>query len=910
MVQLPSGTVTFLFSDVEGSTQLLERHGAAMGVALARHHALFEETVERHGGAIFETVGDAVYAAFSRASAAVSAALDAHRALAAEDWGPIERLAVRIALHSGAVEQRGDHYFGAPLFRTARLQVLGYGEQTLLSGVTAGMSADALPAGASLRHLGTHRLKDLGQPEQVYQLVHPELRAEFPALKSLDAHPHNLPLQLSSFIGREAELGDLRQLLGKHRHVTLLGPGGIGKTRLALQAAAEAIDAFADGVFFVDLAAVRDPELAPGAIATSLGLREQPGQPIRATLAEHLGSRRLLLVLDNLEQLLPAAATTVAELLTEAPELRVLATSRATLRIRGEQEYSVPTLAAGDPRRLEDEPPPAVALFVERARAIRPDLAIDEESGPLIAAICARLDGLPLAIELAASRLRLFSLAALSERLKQRLPLLSGGARDLPERQRTLRAAIAWSEELLRGPEQRLFARLGVFVGGFTLEAAEAVAGADVGGDVLEALSALLEQSLVRQDEGVAGEPRYAMLETIREYALERLSAASEAEATRHAHGDYYLSLAERARAEIDGPKQQAWYRRLDQDVGNLRAAMDSSETTGLGEQLLRFGPALYPYWASRALLQDFRHWADEAGQRLHDATSRIQADALHAIAFARAVDGDLSTAETMYAHAATARRELGDLDGAASSLNNLGTIHLDRGNYAAAERFLRECLVIQPGSPEATVNLGECALQLGKDAEAQQLFVEALRIFRERGDEESEIYALSSLGRLALAQGDIEAASHLCADARRLNHIHGNQNWAHFIDMDEARLLMQTGQVSEAVALAIGALEYVHDLGVKQGKGTADALDLLAEAALRSGEPAVAGRLWGAVESFLQTSGFSLGPRRKAERSELIDDLATMTSLPSLTEGLIQGRSLGIESAVRLVRATLGPAA
>lgn len=449
MAGLPSGTVTFLFSDVEGSTQLLERHGAAMGSALARHHELFEQVVEGHGGTIFETVGDAVYAAFTDAGAAATAALDAQRALASEDWGPIGRMAVRIAIHTGTVERRGDHYFGPALFRVARLQALASGEQTLLSGVTAGLAGEALPTGASLRDLGTHRLKDLGEPEQVYQLMHPELRPEFPAVKSLDSHPHNLPLQLSSFVGREAEVAELAQLRAQHRLVTLLGPGGIGKTRLALQVAADVLDAVPDGVFFVDLAPVRDPELVPGAVATSLGLRAQPSEPIIRTLAQHLSSKTLLLVLDNLEQLLPVAAVTVTELLTEAPGLSVLATSRVPLRIRGEREYAVPSLAAGAPGSLDAAPPPAVVLFVERARAIGAELVIDAQTGPLIADICMRLDGLPLAIELAATRLRLLSLGALRDRLRDRLPLLTGGARDLPERQQTLRAAIAWSEDLL-----------------------------------------------------------------------------------------------------------------------------------------------------------------------------------------------------------------------------------------------------------------------------------------------------------------------------------------------------------------------------------------------------------------------------------------------------------------------------
>ena len=904
MGEMPSGTVTFLFSDVEGSTQLLERHGAAMGRALGRHHELFEQIAEHQGGAIFETVGDAVYAAFGNASSAVAAALDAQRALAAEDWGPIGRLAVRIALHTGTVQRRGDHYFGPALFRVARLQALGYGEQTLLSAVTAGLAADALPADASLRDLGTHRLKDLGEPEHVYQLVHPELRAEFPALKSLGAHPHNLPVQLSSFVGREAEVAELGQLLGQYRLVTLLGPGGIGKTRLALQVAAEQLEAFPDGVFFVDLAPVRDPELVPGAIATSLGLREQPGQPISATLVEHLASRQVLLVLDNLEQLLPPVAHSVAELLAAGPHVRLIATSRAPLRVRGEQEFTVETLSAGDPRRLEDQPPAAVALFVERARAIRPDLAIDQETGPLIAAICGRLDGLPLAIELAAARLRLFSLTALSARLEHSLPLLIGGATDLPERQRTLNATIAWSEQLLNEAEARIFARLGVFVGGFTLEAAEAVAGPDLA-RVLDALSVLLEQSLLRLVDAVAGEPRYAMLQTIREYALERLADRQEAEGLREAHADHYLLLSERARSELDGPEQQAWYRRLDQDLGNVRAGVAWAEVAQSGDQLLRFGAALYPYWASRALFEEFRRWAAAAAPRLQVGSGLNRGKALHAIAFIRAVDGELDSAEALYEQAATLRREAGDLEGALGSLNNLGTIFLARGNVDAAEQVFRNCISMQPGSAEATVNLGECAFQLARNAEAEQLFVEALRLFRERGDEESEVYTLGCLCRLAMARGEIEQATDFLAEARRLNEEHGNLHVAHYLNLDEARLLMRTGGVARAARVALGTLKFVNELGDKAE--TADALDLLAEASMRMGDAAVAGQLWGAVDSLLASSASSLGPRRTFERSELIRVIEAPAMMAGFNEALVRGQALDVASALTLAHLTFG---
>ncbi|MBA3689539.1 MAG: adenylate/guanylate cyclase domain-containing protein, partial [Chloroflexi bacterium] len=597
---LPAGTVTFLFSDVEGSTQLLERHGEMMGEALSRHHDLFEQVVEQHQGAIFETVGDAVYAAFARPQDAVAAALNAHRALAAEDWGPIGRIAVRIAVHTGAVERRGDHYFGPALFRCARLQVLGYGEQTLLSGVTARLVGDALPQGASLRDLGRHRLKDLGEPEQVHQLVHADLRGDFPALKSLDTHPHNLPLALSSFIGREKELHALDELLDAQRLVTLIGPGGIGKTRLALQVAAEQIERHPDGVFLVDLAPLRDAALVAGTISSTLGLLEQAGQSISTTLHEHLKSRRLLLVLDNVEQLLPMAAPAVADLLATGAGLHILATSRAPLRLRGEHEYRVPPLGAGEPDQLEATPPPAVALFLERARAVRSDLVVDAKTGPLIADICERLDGLPLAIELAAARLRLLSLPALRERLAQRLPLLTAGSRDSPERQQTLRATIAWSEELLTPPQQRLFARLGAFVGTFSLEGVELVSAADSDGVVLDELSSLVEHSLVRHVDDPTGAPRYTMLETIREYAFERLEAYGEAADIRDRLAAYLVNLAEITEPRLTTAEQTEALRQLDLELDDVRAALSWLRVRGDVQQLGRLAAALARYCTHR----------------------------------------------------------------------------------------------------------------------------------------------------------------------------------------------------------------------------------------------------------------------------------------------------------------------
>jgi predicted ATPase/class 3 adenylate cyclase len=577
MAELPEGTVTFLFSDVEGSARLLERHGSAMGEALAIHHRLFEEIVERHEGAVFETIGDAVYAAFSRPADAVAAALGVQRALATTDWGAIGRLAVRIAVHTGQVERRGEHYFGNALFRAARLQAIGYGEQTLLSGITATLVADALPDGASLRDLGSHRLKDLGRPERIHQLVHRSLRDAFPALKSLDAHPHNLPLQLSSFVGRERELAGVGELLDEHRLVTLRGPGGIGKTRLALQVAAERLERHQHGAWFVDLGALSDPEFVPSAIATSLGLRELSGEPLARTLAEHLATRQALLILDNMEQLLPAAGMSVTDLLAAAPELRVLVTSRVPLRVRGEQEYAVQGLSSGDPARKDSEAPPAATLFLERARGIGQDIEVDDESGPLIAEICTRCDGLPLAIELAAARLRVFSLRQLRDRLAERLELLAGGAHDLPARHRTLRSAVAWSVDLLPEAARRLFAQLGIFVGGFSLEAVEAVAITDSQSKTHELLDELLVHSLIRRLDGGGGdggeEPRFAMLETIREFAAERLAELEEGELIRERHAQWLADLFQRSLAQWPRPDHDA-FTRLASDLDNLRAAL------------------------------------------------------------------------------------------------------------------------------------------------------------------------------------------------------------------------------------------------------------------------------------------------------------------------------------------------
>src|SRR5215218_2543278 len=594
----PTGTVTFLFTDIEGSTGLWERDSSAMQAALARHEEILHSAIGAHRGYVFKTVGDAFCAAFPTAPEALEAALYAQRALFAEEWPKeIGQLRVRMALHTGAAEARGGDYFGPPLNRVARLLSAAQGGQVLFSVATQELVRDQLPTGAELRDLGEHRLKDLIRPEWIFQLVARGLPAEFPPLRTLEGRLNNLPLQVTPLVGRERVVDEVRRRLLRPelRLLTLSGPGGIGKTRLALQAAAELLDEFQDGVFFVPLATVTDPQLVVSAVMGTLGVREVGDLSLVETLKRYLRDKQMLLVLDNFEQVL-AAAPVVTELL-EAPRLKVLTTSRTALRLYGEQEYAVPPLAVPDTGRLPEPEAlshyDAVKLFIERAEAAKADFSITNENAPAVAEICARLDGLPLAIELAAARVKLLPPRAMLGRLGRRLKLLSGGARDLPERQRTLRGAIEWSHTLLEEGEKTLFARLAIFSGGRTLEAIEAVCDAqgDLPMDAFDGVSSLVDKSLLRQEEGPEGEPRFMMLETIHEYAREKLRESGEAEEIGHAHARHFLGLAEEA--ELTGPEQAWWLERLEAEHDNLRTTLARTRRPGVGTQVGRRAPVL-----------------------------------------------------------------------------------------------------------------------------------------------------------------------------------------------------------------------------------------------------------------------------------------------------------------------------
>jgi len=872
--QIPTGTVTLLFTDIEGSTRLWEAEPDAMAVALRLHDDILRGSIERAGGFVFKTVGDAFHATFSTAEAALDAVLAAQRALVDAEWPTSRPIRVRMGLHTGACEERDRDYFGPAVNRVARLESVAHGGQVLLSGATAELLSEALlsgalPDGVTLRDLGAHRLRDLGRPEQVFQLEADFLPGTFPPLASLDNPdlPNNLPAQLSAFVGREHELAEVRSLTAAARLVTLTGSGGSGKTRLALQAAVELLDWALDGVWFADLAALTDGAQVPGAVAAALGLPDHSGSAALSSVLEVLAEQDTVILLDNCEHVIEDAARFCEQVIRYCPRVRFIATSREPLGIEGERVYRVPSMSL-PPRdaisAAELSGSDSVTLFVERAKSHEPGFVLDDAAAPLVATICRRLDGIPLALELAAARLSSMSLRHLSERLDQRFRLLTGGSRSALPRQQTLQATVDWSFDLLTTAERATMQRLSVFAGGFELEAAEAICTVDpVGGgagidaiDVMDLLGSLVDKSLVIT-ERAADSVRYRLLETVRQYAAQELfKSAGEAELTeiRNRHAEFYLRIGAEAGPALTGRRQGYWLRRLDAEWDNLRAVFGFLAAEGRTADIIRLGTALQRFAVSRAqpdVLSYLRAAvdADESGVTVAAASALVATAKL--LDMLRQADPNARTAARDYAERGLAMAEiLREPAIQARALGLLSELIFADGDLDRVRELAGEAIAIARTSGDLQLlgEMLECLVEAERSAPAiRELRAEALDCFRQSGDELLAAKELHTLYGLDLGEGKLELArSHLEAAIAAAEGL-GDEMYLYFFREDMAILLLMDGRPADALPLVRRCLQVARRAGIRL-----DVCEVLFGAACCAawqGDQLKAARLYGAAD-------------------------------------------------------------
>jgi predicted ATPase/class 3 adenylate cyclase len=894
---------TFLFTDIEGSTTALRRLGDGLyAQVLADHHALVRAGLAAHDGEEVDTQGDAFFAVFSSPRACVAAVLEIQRALAAHAWPAGEHVRVRMGIHTGEATRTATGLVGLEVHRAARLAGVAHGGQILVSETAAALVRDWLPPDAALTDLGVHRLKDLGRPERIFQLNADGLPAGFPPLRSLGnpALPNNLPAQPTTFIGRDTELAEVRALAGSAGLVTLTGAGGTGKTRLALQVAAELLDGTGDGVWLVELAAVTDADAVAPAISAALGISGPPGRPVLETLLDALVPQDILIVLDNCEHLIDACAKIADAILRRCPRVHLLATSREPLGIGGEAIYRVPSLSLPGPGDAGSSD--AVALFVDRATAQGVSLAPGDET--LIASICRRLDGLPLAIELAAARLRSLSLQGLHDRLDQRFRLLTGGSRAALARQQTLRATVDWSYSLLNGPEQLLLQCLSPFAEGFDLDAAEAVGGAvDIEVfDVAELLGSLVDKSLVVA-EPAGGALRYRLLETIRQFAAERLAETGADETVAAAHSRHYLSVAEAAAPHLTGPDQGTWLARLDTDHANLRraaghAAADPDGTT----QVLRFGVALQRYWMARSRPQEaltlLRPVLDRPEAR---ADPELFGRSLLIVALASR-DVDVAAARRLAEEAVELARQLDADRLLIDSLAALGSTSYfagqpEEGLPAAAEAVERARALGDDVVLAVSMSGYLLCLDLVDPARAEPLFAEAIACTQRSGDQLFASVLHNNAAVHALRAGDIPAArEHLDAAflakqaiGERDAHVLVNLGWVLRLD----------GDPDGARSRFEAALRISRRNGERSGLAY-PALGLACLAADR-GEWPRAAVLHGVAQAFLDRTGEPWQEPEASYRQQSLDQAKANLGHEQTEAAYARGLALSFEDALDL---------
>jgi predicted ATPase/class 3 adenylate cyclase len=835
---LPSGTLTYFLTDVEASTEMWEHEPDAMRDALARHDELIVAGVENHRGTVVRPrgEGDSRFAVFPRATDAVTAACSIQVGLQTEPWRTSRPLRVRMALHTGEADVRDGDYYGSAVNRCARLRALAHGGQILLSATTARLAQEGMTGKSGLRDLGLHHLKDLRQPEQVFQLTHPSLPAEFPALRSLESLPNNLPLQLTSFIGRENEMVQVKRCLETARLVTLTGSGGAGKTRLALQVAADAMDSYPDGTWLVELASVTDGSLVPRAVASVLQVTETRGNSLVTSILTCLSGKRVLLLLDNCEHLIQPCAELVETMLRASPTLRVMATSRESLAIAGEISWLVPSLTLPDPEAMQASGADAkalavrgeaVRLFVDRAVAAQPSFTLTDRNAAAVAQICRRLDGIPLAIELAAARVKALSVEQIAARLDDRFRFLTGGSRTALPRQQTLQALIDWSHSLLTDLERLLLRRLSVFLGGWTLAAAESICAGDglETSQILDLLSQLLNKSLVAV-ENLDGESRYRLLETIRQYARGKLFDSGETPRVADRHLDYFLRFAEGAEPHLSGSGQLEWLDRLQTEHDNLRAAIEWSGPDAADKMTrLRLAGALWRFWYVRGFISEGRRHLQQALAENAVAPAAMRAKALTGAALLAHAQGDYERGPVLIEESLALSRQSGDRKQLMEALGVASILAEYREDYERARRMQEEGLAVarelhdKAGTARALVRLGNLGLADPDGQRQARALIEEGRALYSELDHKSGI--AMSLRLLALANsigGDNDRASALLQESVALSRELGDKGGTAFCTLGLAFIALERDDSDTAEKLSAEGFSLYREVGNKWG--------------------------------------------------------------------------------------------
>jgi predicted ATPase/serine/threonine protein kinase/DNA-binding CsgD family transcriptional regulator len=917
---LPTGTVTLLFSDIEASTRLLQQLDERYSDVLADYRHVLRTIFDLYHGYEVDVQGDAFFVAFARATDAVSAAIAMQRTLADHAWPEEISVHIRIGLHTGEPLLIPEGYVGLDVQQAASIMSAGHGGQILLSQTTSNLVEQDLPDDVKLDDLGEHRFKDLGRPKRIFQLLLSEIPANFPPLKTLDAYPNNLPVQHTPFIGREEEVTAVCDLLRQEdtRLLTLTGPGGTGKTRLALQVAAELCETFGDGVFFVNLAPISDPALLVPTTAETLGIQEGVDHSLLERLKENMRQKQVLLLLDNFEQV-ASAAMHVVELLDACLQLKILVTSREVLHVRAEREFPVPPLPLPNLQLLPDLEAlshyTAVALFLQRAQAVKPDFHLTNANARAITEICARLDGLPLAIELAAARIKLLPPQALLARIDQRLIVLSSASRDVPARQQTLRKTIDWSYNLLEEDEKRLFRRLAVFVGGCTLEAAEAVCNVnrDLGEDVLEAVARLVDKSLLQQGAEIDGEPRQLMLETIREYAMERLAESDDEESLRRQHATFFLMMAEEAYPKTRSAEQATWFKRLDADHDNMRAALRWMLESPEAEMSLRLAGGLWIYW--RQYLHEGRRWLQQVlAQPGAEARTAARAQALLGAGALAFFHGDLMEAQQLLEESVSIGREVGIAGKRelANALELLGNVALLQGNPDDTRKLAAESLQVYQelgeewGIAMALCQLGRAEGELGDPVTACSLLEESAERLRVVGDRQRLALPLNALGDVALKQGDYAAARSRFEEALTIARETEDEQFTADALAHLGRVALRMGESHESLSLYQQSLALNQEQGYKEG--IAEDLVGVAEVASLLGQPEQAALLLGAVEALREASSIRLSPQRRVEYDRSVEGIRAQLDEETFMKARAKGRIMTLKEVLVAPGVVIGP--